>query len=218
VSVRRLLAVAVCAGVVAPSAAAGTSWRTVSDGADGFSIAVPASWQLVPRSTKGVKARVAQLQRQKRMPLATQYAVLAAGRKGASSPFRFQAFAWPAPPGPIVPDVSVKLDTVAKGATLKSVAAGFRRALAKPRGARVAAPRRVVLPAGRAVELEGSIALTRKNAKPLHSAYTVYLLLRGKRLYSISFRYAAAQTTAEAPLFRQIADTFRLAPAPAQSP
>jgi hypothetical protein len=190
----------VTAAVVAAAALAVSGWQTVVNPAAGFSISVPAGWQLVPTATATLRNRVVELRRAKRGALANQYAEIAAARRGASTGFPFQAFAWPPPKGPVVPDVTVKIDAVST--TLSRVAAEYVAALRKPAGAQVAPARAMRLPAGYAEEIAGSVPLA--GSKTLRSPYTVFLLVRGRRLYSIAFRGGT-----DAGLFRRIAATFR---------
>ena len=182
----------------------GTSWRTYRDATDACTVAVPSGWQVVPQSTADVKARAAQANAHHDVSLAAEWGVIAAERK-TEPRFGFQAFQWPAPEGPIDPDVTVKVDPVTPATTAKNlpaIAKAYAQSLAKTKGVRVAAPVAVKLAAGPSVRLDGSVPL----GKGGRTGFTVYLLLRPKRLYSLSFRYAPSH--AEADLFAQIADRF----------
>jgi hypothetical protein len=194
------------AAALAGLAVAGGSWRTVADRAGAFTIAVPKSWQIVPVSDAALENRVVRLQRQKRLALAAQYASVAASRRGAGT-FRFEAFAWPAPAGPIVPDVAVRVDRVAATATLGGIASGYVRSLSAPRGAVVLQRHALSVPAGSAYEVRGTVPVG--GTKHTRSAYDVYLLLRRARLYSISLRDSESRLAADAPLMRRVVWSFR---------
>lgn len=203
---RTLLAIVAAAVVLVP-AADGAAWQTHRDAAGGYTIAVPAGWQVVPRSTAKVSALAAHLHALHQDALANQFAEIAAARRTQPAVYRFQAFQWPAPKGAVDPDVTVKVDGVSATARLPAIARQFERALGAPRGATIETPRRVQLPAGPAVRLAGTTRL----GKSLHSAYVVYLLLRHTKLYSLAFRSASSQSSAATPLFEKIAARFRLA-------
>ena len=178
-----LLGLAVAAG----SAGAADPWRTVADRADGFSIAVPAAWQVVPHSTPRLSALVVRLRKAKRPALANQFAEIAATRRATHTVYPFQSFAWPAPKGPIVPDVTVKTDRLGVGTTsaaLPLLARQIAKALAASKNATASAPVLRQLPAGRAYEVSGTTQLS----KSLRNRYVVYLLIHGRTLYSVSFR------------------------------
>lgn len=202
---RRAVLVALVLSAALASTAVAGSWRTYHDAAGGFSIAVPSGWQVVPHSTADVRKLAKRMQAEHRTTLAVQLEEIAASRRTQPAVYRFQALQWPAPKGATIPDVTVKVDTVARAAHLSVIAAQFERALGKPRGATVEPPRAVKLPTGPAVRIAGT---TRLGAK-LHAAYVVYLVLRPRRLYSVAFRCLAVQERAEAPLFARIAARFR---------
>ena len=202
---RRAALVALVLSAVLASAAIAAGWRTYRDAEDGFSIAVPAGWQVVPHATADVRALARRLQAEHRTALANQLEEIATSRKTQPAVYRFQALQWPAPKGATIPDVTVRVDTVARAARLSVIAAQFEQALGKPRGATVEPPAAVKLPAGAAVRIAGTTRLGPK----LHAAYVVYLILRPGRLYSVAFRCLEVQERAEAPLFTRIASRFQ---------
>jgi hypothetical protein len=189
--------------VTAGNASAGAApWRTLVDPAGGFSIAVPVSWQVVPRSTPELNALIARLAKTKRTALANQLRAIAAVRRVTHTVYRFQAFSWPPPKGAVVPDVTVKADPLTAGTTstaLPRIAQAIAKAISRSPTATVSAPVRRTLPAGQAFEVTG----TTKVSKTLRSRYAIYLLIHGNRLYSISFRGPA--TTVES----RIVNRFR---------
>lgn len=203
---RRALVAAGALAALLASAAAAAGWRTYQDARGGFSIAVPASWQVVPHATADVRKLAAKLQAEHRTALASQLEEIVASRKTQPAVYRFQALQWPAPKGATIPDVTVKVDTVARTARLSVIAAQFEKALGSPKGATVEPPKAVKLAAGPAVRLAGTTRLGPK----LHAAYVVYLILHPGRLYSLAFRCLAVQERAEAPLFARIASRFRV--------
>jgi hypothetical protein len=186
---KRLAVTFVVLAWLAPGTASAVgSWRTVDDAAAGFSIAVPGTWRLVPHSTPALARLVHRLATEKRTALATQYAeILAARRVRNSADFRFQAFPWPAPKGAVVPDVTVKIDPLRRGtrpSALPLIARQIAKALSRSKAAGVATTVRRVLPGGTAYVVTGTTRLSRTT----RSRYAVYLLIHGRRLYSISFR------------------------------
>ena len=173
--------------VAAGSAAAQEPWRTFGGPAAGFSIAVPRSWQAVPRSTLELNALVTRLRREKRIALANQFTEVAAARRTTQAVYRFQAFAWPAPKGVVVPDVTVKTDPLTAGATpaaLFPIARQIVKTLAGSTSATASPPLRRALPAGQAVSVTGTTRLS----KSLHSRFAIYLLIHRGKLYTITFR------------------------------
>jgi hypothetical protein len=182
------VAAAVVAGLLAAApAGAAAPWQRVADPAGGFSIAVPAAWQVVPPSSTELRALVVRLAGRKQTALANQFAQVAAARRGKPTIYRFQAFAWPAPKGAVVPDVTVKTDPVTAGTTpsaLPVIARQIAKALAGSAGATASAPVRRTVPAGHAVSVTGTTQLT----KSLRSRFAIYLLIHRGKLYSISFR------------------------------
>jgi hypothetical protein len=189
--VTRLAATGVAAlcltGSAGAATGAATPWRTVAVPADGFSIAVPAAWQVVPRSTQRLNALIARLRKGRRTALELQFAEIAAARRATHTVYRFQAFVWPPPKGAVVPDVTVKLDPLRAGTTrdaLPLIARQIVKALSRSAGATAAAPVARALPAGHAFEVTGTTRLS----KSLRSRYAIYLLIHGGKLYSISFR------------------------------
>lgn len=193
--------VSVAAGTAA--AAAADDWRTAPDRAGGYSIAVPVTWQVVPRSPSALDAIVARLRAEKRTALAYQFAQIAAVRRATHSAFRFQAFAWPPPRGQVVPDVTVKIDPLSPGTTaaaLPRIARQVSKTLAAAPTATANAPVAVRLPAGPAQRITGTAQIS----KTVRSRFALYLLVRGRRLYSVTFRGPA--TAVE----REISRRFRL--------
>lgn len=191
-------------------ASAAVPWRTYRDAAGGYSIAVPARWQVVPRSDAALRQLVARLRKTHERALADQLAAAGAARAKARAAFRFQAFEWPPPPGPVVPDVTVKTDRLAPGSkpdVLAKIAAEYVRSLGAGKGTRVAPALRVALAAGPAYRVSG----TAQVAKSLRSGFVVYLLVHADRLWSLSFRASAARAAADGALYRRIAGGFRFA-------
>ena len=188
----------VAAALVAAVSAAG--WHGTADRAGGYAIAVPSTWQVVPRSTPALDALVKRLRDDKRTALAYQYAQIAAVRKATHVVYPFQAFAWPAPGGRVVPDVTVKIDPLAAGATpaaLPRIARQIAKTLDAAPSATAAPPVPRTLPAGAAQHVSGSTQVS----KSVRSRFSLYLLIRGRKLYSITFRGPA--TAAEAGILQR---------------
>lgn len=201
---RAMVVAFVLSAALASTAFAG-GWRIYHNAGKGFSIAVPAGWQVVPHATADVRKLATRMQAEHRAALAAQLEEIAANRRTQPAVYSFQALQWPAPKGATIPDVTVKVDTVARTARLSVIATQFEKALGSPKGATVEPPAAVKLPAGAAVRIAGTTRLGPK----LHAAYVVYLILRPGRLYSVAFRCLEVQERAEAPLFTRIASRFQ---------
>jgi hypothetical protein len=198
--IRAAVAVAIVGCVAGSAAAEPGTWRTVAVPTDGFTVAVPASWQVVPRSTPRLEALIADLRKRKRTTLALQLAQIAAARRATDTVYRFQAIAWPPPAGAIVPDVTVKTDALAPDATaaaLPAIAKRVAQALSRAAGATAAPPVARRLPAGRAYAVVGTTRIT----KSLRSRYAIYLLVHARTLYSVAFR--GPETRVEGEILRR---------------
>mgnify|MGYP000350744836 CR=1 FL=1 len=190
-------------GLAGESGQAAVSWRTAVDRPAGYTVSVPRSWQVVPRSTAELDRLIARLRAEKRTALANQLAQIAAVRRATGTTFRFQAFMWPAPSGAVVPDVTVKTDPLRAGTTaaaLPQIARQVAKVLASTSGATASTPVTRSLPAGRAMQVTGTTRIT----KTTRSRFSLYLLIRGRRLYTLAFRGPAS------PLELRIAERFRL--------
>jgi hypothetical protein len=182
------------------------------DKAGGYAIAVPKTWQLIPRSQAGVKALIAKLKKKSStVSLADFYSTILASQAGKSgiAAYRFQAFDWPGSLGAPVPiQVSVGI-TPAKRAysakDLPSIGAVFANAFASNKGAKVTVPKTVTLPAGKAELVEAAIPV----GGGVTNGAEVYLIPHGKKLYELSFQIEASQL-ASATLFTSIAQHFKL--------
>ena len=190
---RRLLAVVLAIGVATGTASAAGSWRTVVDHKEGFAITVPSTWQVVPGPTTALTDLIAALDKKRQTALANQFREIAAVRRATRVVYAFQAFAWPAPKGPVVPDVTVRTSRLKAGTTqsaLARIARQVSKSLAASPNATAAAPVRRILPAGRAYEVTGTTRVT----KTARSRYAIYLLIHAGTLYLVSFRGPAAAT------------------------
>lgn len=208
------MSISVLAGVLllaGPAGAANLPSTTYVDKPGGYRITIPTKWQVVPPSVDLVKAKVAQLKKQKKTALARaygSYVSTAAGRQELKQ-FRFRAFMWPALPSPVPTDVSLRIQKVStslKTSDLPNIGATFRKELASP-GATVSQPQAVKLGAGKAVVLTGTVPLPASygGAK---TGFTLVLLLRPGRLYMLSFRIDS-RAAGDANIFTSIADHFR---------
>jgi hypothetical protein len=194
-----------------PAGAANLPSTTYVDKSAGYRITIPTKWQVVPPSVAAVKAKVAQLKKQKKTGLAdayNMYVSTAAARKELTQ-FRFRAFMWPALPSPVPTDVSLRIEEVPtkyKTSDLPGIGATFRKQLASP-GATVSQPQQVTLGAGKAIVLTGAVPLPASygGAK---TGFTLVLLLRPGRLYLLSFRIDS-RAAKDAKIFTSIADHFR---------
>ena len=182
------------------------------DKAGGYAIAVPKTWQLIPRSQAGVKALIAKLKKKSStVSLADFYSTILASQAGKSgiAAYRFQAFDWPGSLSAPVPiQVSVGISPAKRAYTardLPAIGAVFANAFASNKGAKVTVPKTVTLPAGKAELVEAAIPV----GGGVTNGAEVYLIPHGKKLYELSFQIEASQL-ASASLFTSIAQHFRL--------
>jgi len=194
-----------------PAAAKNLPSTTYVDKSAGYRITIPTKWQVVPPSVAAVKAKVAQLKKQKKTQLATAYSdyISTKSARAELAQFRFRAFMWPALPSPVPTDVSLRIQPVAKtytAADLPAIAAVFRKQLASP-GAPVAKTQMLKLPSGRAALLTGTVPLD-KSFGGAKTGFTLILMLRQGRLYMLSFRIDS-RAAKDAKVFASIAQLFR---------
>jgi hypothetical protein len=182
------------------------------DKAGGYAIAVPKTWQLIPRTQAGVKALIAKLKKKSStVSLADFYSTILASQAGKSgiAAYRFQAFDWPGSLSQPVPiQVSVGITPAKRAYTAKdlpAIGAAFANAFASNKGAKVTVPKTVTLPAGKAELVEAAIPV----GGGVTNGAEVYLIPHGKRLYELSFQIEASQL-ASASLFTSIAQNFKL--------
>jgi hypothetical protein len=181
------------------------------DRGGGYRITIPTKWQVIPPSVALVKKKVAQLKKQKKTALASAYSsyVSTAAAQKELDEFRFRAFLWPSLPSPVPTDVSLRIQPIAKrytAADLPAIGAAFRNNMASP-GAKIAQPRLIKLPAGKAVVISGTVPLP-KEFQGAKTGFTLFLLLRPGRLYLLSFRIDSRAAN-DAKVFGSIAKLFR---------
>jgi hypothetical protein len=187
------------------------SWKTHVDRAAGFRIDIPAGWQEVPHTVAAVRSRIRQLRVAGRKALADQYAALLNdpySRKQLRE-FRFQAFQWPALPSPINTDVYVKITAVPasfREADVPTVANEIAKAFNGPSD-HVDPIVRVRLPSGSAVRVRGKAHLD-PSYNGAATGFTLYILLRPRRLFLLSFRVDSRYTASERRIFDSIAMRF----------
>jgi hypothetical protein len=204
------VAIAVAVVVVSGSSATdvkGTRWI---DKPGGYSITIPKTWQLIPRTTAQVKTLIATLEKKKQTALASFYKSLIAspaGKNGLKA-YRFQAFAWPdSETQPVPVQVSlglVKTKTPVTTKGLPSVAAVFANQLASNKGAKITVPKIVTLPAGKAEFIEGTLPV----GGGIENGLELYLIPHAKTVYELALQIEASQLKT-ATLFTSIARQFR---------
>jgi len=123
------LASALAFAAVATGAAAKNQPSTIYvDKAGGYAIAVPKTWQLIPRSQAGVKALIAKLKKKSStVSLADFYSTILASQAGKSgiAAYRFQAFDWPGSLSAPVPiQVSVGISPAKRAYTARDLPVG----------------------------------------------------------------------------------------------
>jgi len=197
--------------LAAPAAAKNLPSTTYVDKSAGYRITIPTKWQVVPPSVALVKAKVAQLKKQKKTQLATAYSdyISTKSARAELTQFRFRAFMWPALPSPVPTDVSLRIQPVAKrykAADLAAIASVFRKQLISP-GAAVSKTQMLKLPTGRAALLTGTVPLG-KSFGGAKTGFTLILMLRPGRLYMLSFRIDS-RAAKDAKVFASIAQLFR---------
>jgi hypothetical protein len=215
---RRLALLLLLAAAAMSLLAAGTAGAaknlpstTYVDKSAGYRITIPTKWQVIPPSLTLVKARIAQLKKQKKTALASVYSsyIGNASARSELEQFRFRAFMYPTLPSPVPTDVSLRIQAVSKNfkaADLPAIGASFAKNMASP-GAKISKPRLVQLPAGKAILLTGTVPLAKEFAGA-KTGFTLILLLRPGRLYMLSFRIDS-RAAADAKVFGSIAQLFR---------
>jgi hypothetical protein len=203
-------AVAFAVVVVTGSSAANVKGTRWVDKAGGYTITIPKTWQLIPRTTAQVNTLIATLKKQKKTALASFYKSILATTAGRTDlkAYRFQAFAWPdseTQPVPIQVSLGlVKTKTPVTTKALPSVAAVFANQLASNKGAKITVPKIVTLPAGKAEFIEGTIPI----GGGIDNGLELYLIPHGKTVYELAFQIEASQLKT-ATLFTSIAQQFR---------
>lgn len=207
------LAVATAALLASSASAANLPSTTYLDKAGGYEVAIPKTWQLVPRSVAQVQTLIAQLKKKKETELAQTYATIIGSASGRSElkNFRFQAFDWP-PTSSVETDMSIAITSVPKSygnSKLKAIGATFANQLAANPGSKVTVPKPIKLASGMTAEfIEGSVPAPTK-AEPA-TGFQLFLILRPQthRLYELSFRIDARDLS-QVTLFASIADHFK---------
>ena len=182
------------------------------DKAGGYAIAIPKTWQLIPRTQSDVKALITKLEKKKStVALANFYSTILASQAGKSGikAYRFQAFDWPGSlTSPVPIQVSVGITAARRAYTAKdlaSIGAVFAKALASNKGAKVTVPKTVTLPSGKAELIEAAVPI----GGGVTNGAELFLIPHGKNLYELSFQIEASQL-AKATLFTSIAQHFKL--------
>ena len=196
------LAFAAAAGGATPAA---TKWV---DKKDGFSVILPAKWKAVPRTVTAVKQTIAELKRQKKAALASEYSFyLTAPGKAQLKAYVFQAFLDISPStDPIAPQFAVQVTKGTRPYTVADLAAAGRvyaSSLAQHKGAKIGAPKRMSLPAGPAQFVTGTVPA----APGLADGFELYLLIHKGKLYALKFDIDA-RALGQANVFRSIAQHF----------
>jgi hypothetical protein len=204
-------AVAVVLGVLAlapaASAAAPTQTKWV-DRKDGFSVILPPKWYAVPRTAPAVQQTIAALKKQKKAAVASEFGfyLTASGRQQLKA-YVFQAFLDISPStDPIAPQFAVQVTKGSRPYTVADLPAAGRAygsALAKHKGAKISAPKRITLPAGPAQFLTGTVPA----APGLADGFELYLLVHKGKLYALKFDIDA-RALSQAKVLRSIAEHF----------
>jgi hypothetical protein len=192
---------------LAASAATPTQTKWV-DRRDGFSVILPPKWYAVPRTVAAVQRTIADLKRQKKTAVATEYSFyLTAAGKAQLKAFVFQAFLDIAPSqDPIAPQFAIQVTKGAKPYTTADLARAGRAyasSLSQHKGAKVSVPKRISLPAGPAQFVTGSVPV----AQGLADGFELYLLVHKGKLYALKFDIDA-RALSQARAFRSIATHF----------
>ncbi len=196
--------VAALALPLAASAASPTQTKWV-DRRDGFSVILPAKWHAVPRTVAAVQRTIADLKRQKKTALASEYGFyLTAAGKSQLQAFVFQAFLDIAPSrDPIAPQFAIQVTTANRAYTsadLVKAGRAYASSLAQHKGAKISVPKRISLPAGPAQFVTGTVPA----APGLADGFELYLLVHKGKLYALKFDIDA-RALSQAKVFRSIA-------------
>jgi hypothetical protein len=197
--------------LAATAGAANVPSTTYADKAGGYTITIPKTWQLVPRTVPRVKALAAKLKKSKAtISLGNYYLTLIAtpDQQKQLSLYRFQAFDWPASlsePVPTEVSVGAVVDkSVITAKRLPSIGAYYAKALKSNKGSQVMGPKTVKLPVGRAELIEAVVP----NGNGVSTGVDLLLIPRGKVLYLLSFQIEASQLSS-ATIFISIAQHFK---------
>jgi hypothetical protein len=205
------LAAALALAVVGAGSAKNQPSTTYVDKPGGYAIAIPKTWQLIPRTVPAVKALAAKLQKKPATKsLGGYYKGIVATQAGLAGlkAYRFQAFDWPdslSSPVPIEVSVGVvPTKTAFSAKDLPALGNEFARSFLANKGAKVTRPKTVTLPSGRASFFQGVV--------PIGAGFTngvaMYLIPHGKRVYELSFEIEGSQLSS-ATLFTSIAQHFK---------
>ena len=202
----------VCASALS-GAAAGTNvpGTTYVDKSAGFSITIPRTWELVPRSIAQVSQVVATLKKKaSTVELADAYSSIiatAAGRSQVAS-YTFQAFDWPFVVGstPILTEAYVfvvKTPRAYGKKDLKAIGDEFANALSANKGSKIVVPKQIDLPAGPAEYIIGTIP-----GGSVTTGIEWYLIPHGRAVYELGFQIDSTGLST-ATLFTSIAQNFK---------
>ncbi len=206
-----VIVVVVAAVLASSSAATNVAGTTYVDKPGGYSITIPKTWQLIPRSVAQTKTLITTLKKQKKTALAKFYSTIiasAAGRSGLTA-YRFQAFDWPGSETQPIP-VQVSLGVVSgkktyTAASLPGIGAVFANELSSTKGSKITVPKTVTLPSGKAEFIEGTIPI----GSGIENGLELYLIPHGKTVYELAFQIEASQLKT-ATLFTAIAKEFKI--------
>ena len=209
VAMKLVAAAAITALALVSAASAATPAQTKwVDKRDGFSVILPPKWYAVPRTPAAVQQTIAALKKQKKTAVASEYSFyLSAPGKAQLKDFVFQAFLDISPStDPIAPQFAVQVTKGSKPYTtadLPAAGRAYASALAGHKGAKIAIPKRITLPAGPAQFVTGSVPA----GTGIADGFELYLLIHKGQLYALKFDVDAS-VLSQAKVLRSIAEHF----------
>jgi hypothetical protein len=205
-----LIVVSVSIGIATAASASATpsaKWKTYNIPSVGVRLSIPATWRTIPRSVPAVRALIARLRRQGQYSLAARYAsYIDPSIRKQITDLAFDAFRWPAEPSLISTDVNLKTGA-SDGKSAEFITLELAGLLRKHGHGTIDPPRFVQLRAGRAGIIHG-IAELDPTYHGARSDSTIYIFVRGARLYALNFRAGSKIAASERSVFSRIAASF----------
>jgi len=178
----------------------GATWKVYRDPINGFRLALPSDWNVVPNSDTQVNLVIQRLEAKHKVALAGIYQNIV--RTTDVSHFVFEAFHF-TPSALIQPTFTLSVTRssriLASPKGLASIASSESKQLIRNEGLDLVEAKVVKLPAGNAAFIEGTevVASTR-------SLLEIYVIGHEARLYDLTFRTSAG-TRDEEPIFLKVA-------------
>jgi hypothetical protein len=198
--------------------AAGSSWRAYRDHTNGFAIETPASWVLVPGSSRLATRLALNLEKSGNRKRAALVRDASRGNfESSMGRAVLDGIQFPVQTTPILTDFMLSRNLLPVGvasdsATLKAIASEELGTLASTPGVRMLSPKSRLVTLGNiyARTFTGSIPAP-KYGQGVRTGFEFFVLLGpGRALWQIEFRTSATHLSADIPLFERISHSLRL--------